>query len=84
MVTLFIPQITQEVPYGPIIPSYPIFGSSYNSQVSHVDAVNIFYIQNYQHSDKLQELLNELFEFYSKNGKFSLQICLSALETINF
>lgn len=73
--TIYIPLLTQEKPFGGEIPAYPIFNASFNSQVSYVESLNVVYIQNYNYSLKLADLLDELYNFYETGGMFCF-ICM--------
>lgn len=52
------------------ITNYPVFQKFFHIEVSHVESINMVYIQNIFHADQLAQLLDDLFNAY-ENGKFA-------------
>lgn len=46
---------------------FPILSNTFDCNVSHVDDINKFYIQNCQYVTQLEKLLTDLYDFYEEN-----------------
>lgn len=55
------------------ITNFAVFQKYFHIEVSHVESINIVYIQNIFHADQLAQLLDDLFTAY-ENGKFIIII----------
>lgn len=53
------------------VTNFPVFQKYFHIEVSHVESINIVYIQNIFHAEQLAQLLDDLFITY-ENGRFAL------------
>lgn len=75
LVDLSIPELVENryrSIFSTSFPSYPIFRSSFQCQISHIeydcDQLVACYIQNHMYFHNLAELENDLSNFYRENG----------------
>lgn len=71
MLTIYLPFLDGD--YS-TIPSYPIYVHQFNGSISYTAAPHKIYVQNKQYSEELAALLDDMYEYYEKNGKLFVSI----------
>lgn len=53
---------------------FPFLSNKFDVTVSHVESINILYVQDCREADNLADYLDELYEFYGKENEGKWQL----------
>lgn len=69
MLSIYLPNLDQDNGL-PDICNYPIFNNEISAIIGHVEPPFIVYIHNSAHHNKIQQLLDDLFDAYENKGNY--------------